>query len=179
MTENETTEIEIDPHLWLSKTEAADYAGVSIRSLERREAAGQLEKRILPRGGGVVYSKADLKAIKHGNPRPVILPGPGAPDPYANGAAAGVAIARAAAPRVEPLALIGAVELLADTIEKRGKAAPVKPWLTLEEAAEYSGLPIGWLRKQAIAGVPFVINVGTEKARRFRFCRVELERLGQ
>jgi len=54
-----------------------------------------------------------------------------------------------------------------------------KPWLTLDEAAEFSGLPRGWLLAQARRGeasVPSVmaINVGTEKQPRWRFNREAL-----
>ncbi|HEX4138341.1 MAG TPA: hypothetical protein VHY84_27270 [Bryobacteraceae bacterium] len=52
-----------------------------------------------------------------------------------------------------------------------------KPWLNLDEAAEFSGLPRGWLLARArlgAQGAVIAINVGTEKQPRWRFNREAL-----
>lgn len=57
-------------------------------------------------------------------------------------------------------------------------AFPVRrPWLTLDEASEYSGLPKRWLMEQALLGEKafvLAIDVGTEKQPRWRFSRRSL-----
>lgn len=55
-----------------------------------------------------------------------------------------------------------------------------KPWLTLAEAVEYSGLPKSWLLAQAregglLCGGQMAINVGTPKQPRWRFSREVLD----
>jgi hypothetical protein len=49
-----------------------------------------------------------------------------------------------------------------------------KPWLTLDEAVEYSGLPRGWLLSQAKAGAGFASDFGSGRRRSFRFHRDSL-----
>jgi hypothetical protein len=52
-----------------------------------------------------------------------------------------------------------------------------RPWLTLEEAAYFSGLPPGWLKRAAALGNVEAINVGSEKRVSWRFHRDSLRGL--
>lgn len=165
--------------LWLSKGEAAALLGVQTRQIERREAAGQLRKRMLPKEAGqtaarVVYSKADLLALKAGTPNDYRAPGREVSQKSDN--AASTAIAPAALVTGGPwLEALGA--LLA-----RVSPAPVvepRPWLTLDEAADYSGLPASWLLKSAQAGYVGAIDLGGRpRGGRWRFRRGDLARIG-
>jgi hypothetical protein len=49
-----------------------------------------------------------------------------------------------------------------------------RPWLTLAEASEWSGLPAAWLLAQARAGAPFALNVAHGSKAHWRFNREAL-----
>jgi hypothetical protein len=70
---------ETDDALWLSKPEAAQLLGTSVRNVERRAFSGYVRKRSLPRAPGettarVVYNRADLLALKLGRPNEYGVP---------------------------------------------------------------------------------------------------------
>jgi hypothetical protein len=176
---------EPDDALWLTKRDAATFLGVSTKQVERREAAGQLRKRTLPRAPGetsarVVYSRADLLALKAG-----------APNEYGTPLAAIMQGAPAQTARVsqnETHALATsrvdsfAAALFAHFEAGRLSAAPsvVRPWLTLDEAAAWSGLSRGYLLRRAREGAPFALDQsdgGTRAA--WRFSRAGLEGAGK
>ena len=171
----------IDPD-WLPKEEAAELLGVSIRQLENRTLKGEIRKKTLPRlpnerAARVMYSIEDLKAINAGSPnhygepaassvprasdlvavitgRPNHSGAPAAGDPFAGLAAHLAALAKAFPPPAE-----------------------AKPWLTLAEAAAYSGLPAAWLVAQAReGGKKWVVNVGQGTKAHWRFNREALAR---
>lgn len=156
-----------DDSLWLTKPDAAALLGVATRQIERREAAGQLRKRTLPRAPGetsarVVYSRADLLALKAG-----------APNEYAadNGtpttalAAAGV-----------PFDFVGA---FASALAALKPDAPApRPWLTLDEAAAASGLTARYL----LANVDYLqaLDLGAHtRGGRWRFRLDALANIGR
>jgi DNA-binding CsgD family transcriptional regulator len=73
-------------------------------------------------------------------------------------------------------------ELLERIYQKMGVAgrlATPKPWLTLEEAAEYSGLPLRWLRTKAAEGSIHAIDVGSGQRHIWRFNRDGLAEIGR
>lgn len=170
---------------WLSKQDAARLVGISIRQLERRESQGYIRKHVLPRRAQqktapVVYLREDCEALKEGRaqsygetvrssraktageplatlPAPDEASVPTALAPRAPQAAANAnwdafcrAVATAIAPREEP-----------------------KPYLTIREAAEYSGLPVAYLRRMAPNGGFGAVDVASEGAtkRAWRFRR--------
>lgn len=155
---------------WLPKAAAAALLGVSPRSLERHEAKGFIEKRVrrsgpLGRANAVEYSRADLEALKRG-----------APNVHARLEPEESSVARAAvespiAPRSASTALAVLHDSRVDSFDAalfahfeagRLSAPPApKPWLTLAEASEYSGLPVAWLRARAADGYGGAINVGS------------------
>jgi hypothetical protein len=182
---------------WLAKPEAAKLLGVQIRALERRCSQGYVEKRIQPRkpterAARVLYSRADILALKAGTPnvhaREVEKP------EYSPGEVVGAAgkppvskrldTAQSVSTALIPPGLRGAPASIVAFWEALYKAATTappapKPWLTLAEAVEYSGLPRGFLLAIAQGGGDFtrrappglVLNVGTEKQARWRFNR--------
>lgn len=52
---------------------------------------------------------------------------------------------------------------------------PERPWLTLEEASVYSGLPVSYLQKQIDDGCLAAIDVGVRPGGRFRVSRRDLD----
>jgi hypothetical protein len=166
--ENDT----VNPDAWLGKAEAADFLGVSVRQIEYRAARGEIRKREMPkarheRAARVVYSREDLDAIRQGEPKqygPVMTPS--APVPAA---VAALDISRPFSTASGVLALPAA---LIDALRERREPAPVlKPWLSLTDAAEYSGLPASFLLAQARQGAPWAINVGQGSKAHWRFNR--------
>lgn len=175
---------------WLPKRDAAAFLGISNRQLERRAYDGYIAKRFLERkptdrSQTVVYKVEDLRALKDGAPNvtPVVRAAPKRKrrkreqSPLALVPAAPASYDAAPAPHADSLAA-----LLAH-LGAGQPPAPVKPWLTLKEAAEYSGLPASYLialaRKAVYRpdGRPDVaINVGTDRRASWRFSREGLAR---
>jgi excisionase family DNA binding protein len=52
---------------------------------------------------------------------------------------------------------------------------PETPWLTLDEAAVYSGLPVSYLQKQIDDGCLAAIDVGVRPGGRYRVARRDLD----
>jgi hypothetical protein len=163
---------------WLGKADAAAYLGVGVRQIEKREARGQIEKRVEPRKSNqsastVLYARRDLDAIKHGVPNQYGVPVPDKPP------ARTLALATTQKQTMPAHVETGRPGLppvfLPDPLPR-----PVKPWLTLAEAAEYSGLPEAFLARLAKEGAKIAINVGAgKKNARWRFNREALGRIGE
>lgn len=170
---------------YVDVNEAAALLGVSTRQIMRRAKLGYIRKTTLPRGmaektARVLYSEPDIRAIKEGNPNHVA---PEKPKHKPTAAAAAIAPVLAAAITPQAEAWKALVAYL------KPPDANVKPWLTLAEASEFSGLPIAYLRKEARKslqltlfpekGEPrheFVVrNVGTLTREQFMFSRESLK----
>ena len=54
-------------------------------------------------------------------------------------------------------------------------AKPVRPWLTIDEAADYSGLPASVLRKMILAGQLKALDVGHRAGGIYRVRRADLD----
>jgi hypothetical protein len=162
---------EVD-EIWLPKDEAAALLKVGIRQLENRAADGQIRKATLPklpseRVARVVFSRADVLALLNGTPRT-----PGNREETREGkAAAHAQIAAQTAPEARGVVAIPAA--LIDALRERREPREVlKPWLTLSEAVQYSGLPASWLIAAARDGAPIAINTGKGRRREYwRFNR--------
>jgi hypothetical protein len=158
---------------WTHKEAGAELLGVSIRQLENLAALKRIRKQRLPRqtnerSARVLYSVEDIEAIKAGKPNVM----PETPEPSE---------ARAAAPAApEPRGFLAIPAALIDLLrERREQREPLKPWLTLDEAAEYSGLTRAWLLKEAEAGQGAIAirDMGRfARGGRWRFLRADLER---
>jgi hypothetical protein len=163
---------------WLSKADAAAFLRVSSRQIERRAAQGYVEARRLPRrpterSERVVYSRVDLEAIRDGKPNQHGIPDDSVDNSAKPTGAVEISpVQPAKAAALAHTAPPGAWETLAGAFAARfAPAAPVPPWLTLREAAEYSGLPASWLEREARAGNAFALNVGSAKRASWRFSR--------
>ncbi len=149
--------------VWPSKAEAAARLGVSARTVERYIDSGRLGSRQQHAPGRkpvVVVDPAGLNALLAESaavPASLVRSAPAAASPAASAA---------------PLAALA--ELLASRLAPPAPAAPLKPWLTLDEAAEYSGLPAPWLLAQARSGSLVAVNVGMGSQERWRFSRRRL-----
>jgi hypothetical protein len=172
--------IEDHSRAWLPKAEAAELLGVSLRQLERRHSEGVVAKRVLPKAKGetasrVVYSRADIEALKAGAPR---LPSQdGWPLLFGERRIAPTDGPQAA--NLQPSSanmVAGLAQVLESLRTTQAASAVSRPWLTLEEASGYSGLPATFLLRQARAGVPWAVNVGSDKSVRWRFNRDALAR---
>jgi hypothetical protein len=166
---------------WMTKEEALAALKFTERSLNRRVADGFIRKKPLPRQPGmkaapVAYMRQDVEAILAGKAaqHAVVMNPPRAvasAAPATMPAAVAVSEAQSEAFR----AFAEYLAHLTDQLEQLQPAAPPPaPWLTLAEAAEYSGLPKAWLRRAAEAGSVEVLNVGTEKQKIWRFHRDSL-----
>ncbi len=148
---------DVDPSQWVPKLEAAKIINLSVRQVEHLAAKGELRKRTLPkalseRAARVAYYRPDLEDILSGNRKNPAVP-----------------FAPAAAPPAGVLALPAA---LIDALRERREPAPApKPWLSLADAAEWSGLPASFLLAKARAGAAFAVNVGQGSRDFWRFNR--------
>lgn len=136
---------------WITKDEAARLLGVNPRQVQQRAAHGYIEKRVLPRlpterQGRVEYSRVDVDALKAGKPNmhatQVDDVGPLAPSGEGTRDLAlfhGAAPLRRSSGLGAPLEMIRGLAEIAAALQPPAPAAP-KAWLTLGEAAAYSGL---------------------------------------
>jgi hypothetical protein len=74
------------------------------------------------------------------------------------------------------LQLIRGAALQPVAIAPQAPAAP-RPWLTLDEAENYSGLPAGFLLEHIAAGKLPALNVGRRKGGQWRVARRDLDQL--
>ena len=158
----------------LTRAEACEQLGCSPRTLNRyvadgrivsyymRGASGQQEARFRPHEVAALKAELDVPAIRAVTPPAV------------------QALATVAAPAIREIGdSVGAA--LAKIADAMRPAATAKPWLTLDEAAAYSGLPKAFLLRVAVARqrpehVPIAVNVGSEARVSWRFNREELGR---
>jgi excisionase family DNA binding protein len=61
--------------------------------------------------------------------------------------------------------------------ESPDPAVPAVPWLTLRQAAAYTGLPVGALREWVLSGELAGRDVGQREGGRYRVCRADLDAL--
>ena len=116
--------------LWLTKAEAAMRLGVSERTIDTWAKERRVSTRVEPRAGrrpATTVDPADIERIFSEQHRGAVL----APE-----------TALPAAPST--IATIDALRQFAEALQR--PRAP-KPWMTLDEAAEYSGLPKRLLSK--------------------------------
>jgi len=170
---------------WVGKQTAAKFLKVSFRQLERRAQAGYIAKKFLPRkpsekAQAVVYKMEDLRALKDGTPNmsAVVMEAPRPPKPKKAAAepeAAPQSLAVTRSAEADPFEGLAAKLVALSTFA--AKYQP-KPWLTLAEAVEYSGLPAAFLLSRAHSKpVGFAVNVGQGTKAFWRFSREGLAKL--
>jgi hypothetical protein len=160
---------------WITKQQAAELLEVSERAIERRVADGFILKRYgdkLPgmKQGPVLFSRADVLALRDGDPNTHAVP---VQEPANGHQPTTKELAKTLATR-DPGA--NAWRDVAMFMCTRALTEP-KPWLTLQEAAEYSGLPLRWLRDRARDHSIDVINVGSGSRDVWRFSREGLSKV--
>lgn len=158
------------PSETMSKPEVCEYLGKSKRTVETFISKGRLGVGYFqgPNGKTAVFKRSEVEALKVDIDTPMYRAVP-AHDTVIPGSMALVPTP-AADSRVDSFA----AALFAHFEAGRLSAPVLKPWLTLKEAADYSGLPKRWLLKQARAGIYLEhgsLNVGTEKNPEWRFNR--------
>jgi excisionase family DNA binding protein len=151
---------------WPTKQQAADAIGVSTKLIEQlaKEKKLQAAKWKRPEGGPAiaVYHPADVDRLRQErNPdaAPFVLPAEAEPQ-------------KAVALRQQPPDVI---KLLAAAIasQKNGVRIPERLFLTIPEAADYSGLPQTELRRRMKAGTLPALKTGGG----WRIRRADLEQL--
>jgi excisionase family DNA binding protein len=164
---------------WLPKQEAAAAIGCSTKQIERFAQDKQIQaarwKR--PEGGPAiaVYHPGDVERLaKERNPdaEPFILPAA----PAVNGSHATIAV-RQSSPEEFMEALAKAIAGASQTSQTRlGVRLAERLYLTIDEAAEYTGLGLGYLRRQiAVGNLDLVKGAGRHGADVLR--RADLEKL--
>lgn len=158
---------ELDSSLFVTKEEAAKILKVQTRQVERLAQQGRIEKRYLPRkpnekAARVVYSRADIEAVAN-REEPEL-------DDSERALVARQAelakeeAARQLRERAEALMvsrnreMSDAIIRLADALASLRPLAPPSPFLTLDAAAEYSGLPRKLLRRFISRGLLYAVR---------------------
>jgi hypothetical protein len=159
----------------LDKREVIAILGKSKRTVETYIASGRLPcTYVNGRNGKQAYfDPADVARLKREIDNPV----------SSVAKVRTLAVERQQPAPPAPAALLPPPDYWADVARLVAALAPApvtppKPWLTLDEAAEFSGLPKSWLLAQARLDASgyaerciSAINVGTEKQVRWRFNR--------
>ena len=170
-----------DYSTWLTKQQAADAIGVSTKTIEKFADDKKLQqaewKR--PEGGPriVVYHPRDVERLrKERNPEapPFVLQA--ADEKPAAPASKAVAV-RQPNPEQFMQALAAAVGTASQNSQKRAEVSLAERlYLSLAEAAEYTGLGVGYLRRQIAEGkLALVKGAGPHGADVLR--RADLEKL--
>jgi predicted DNA-binding transcriptional regulator AlpA len=156
----------------LTKREVCALLGKSPRTIDTYMRDGRLPAVYVkgPNGNETRFDPDDVHRLKRDLETPT-------PKPVTGGALSAVpAIAASLARPDGAIALQPIVAQIADALRPREP----KPWLTLAEAAEFSGLPKSWLLREARAGSPLARNVSggvdAMAAAAYRFSREALAR---
>ena len=150
---------------WVSLDEAATRTGISIRTLQRKIAAGEIRKSERPipsRKPLTILHPADIERLSERVLTPVPVP---RKEPRPNLAQALVTLASTMSSRHDATGGNGAVP-----IEK-------KIYLTLPEAVSYSGLPDKYIRRLITSKRLKVIDRNYHKTGGYKIKRSSLERL--
>jgi hypothetical protein len=157
--------------LWITKKEGARLLHVSLRQIERQMAASRIRahrETRLPheKTAPVLISRDDVFALRVGKP-----------NYYPSGEIAAKP-ANLDASKAQTIVNAGAVldKLVAALALPR--PAPLKPWLSIPEAAAFSGLPADFLRARApeLERRGEAVNVAAGSRAHWRILRSSLER---
>jgi len=160
---------------WIDSEKACKILGLKLRAFQRKVQSGFVRRQILPPSADhnrqqALYSLEDVMNLKESKD---------------NGASFAVAHTSAPLAAIAPTTAIAlrdlqqtALQALARSVQQETKP-PDKPWLTLKEAADYSGLPEHWLRrrcKESALGFekPLGINVASLKRPKWMIKRTDL-----
>lgn len=170
-----------DHSTWLTKQQAADAIGVSTKTVEKFADDGKLQKSEWkrPEGGPaiVVYHPRDVERLrKERNPDAQAFVLPTADEKPASDTSKAVAM-RQPSPEQFMQALAAAVGATSQNSQKRTEVRLAERlYLTVWEAAEYTGLGVGYLRGRIAEGrLELVKGAGPRGADVIR--RSDLEKL--
>lgn len=162
----------------MSKREVCAFVGKSKRTIDSYIATGRLKVGYFhgPNGKTGIFRREDVEALKRDLETPTyrppvmrVLPAP--PESSDAGfavAGRGETAVGAHIPQASALQHFLAEVLRTHPVNR------IRPWLTLAEAVEYSGLPASYLLAQARAGKARAINVGSGIREFWRFHRASL-----
>lgn len=174
----------------MTKKEVIEYLGKSARTIETLVRAGRLPVKYFNGSNGkqASFERADVDRLKADIAVPMVR----ATASYAPAPAVAPVVSPAVsndtglvpfgsdAPAAVALAQSIAVALRDGLRGESPRGDEPKPWLTLDEAAAWSGLPKSWLLAQARAdslmSSVVIINVGTRERPRWRFNREALKK---
>jgi len=131
-----------DVSKWPTEYQAADAIGVSVRTLQRYAEAGKIEIRPRPRQGKKPENVCNPRDVDRLLPAAHVMPAD-EPEPPAKPTEAMVR-----ANGKPTFDVLGALIALVTQQQKLLAAPEPKPWLTLDEAAEASGLTAAFIRRQ-------------------------------
>ena len=160
----------------MTKQQAAYCLAVSTKQIERwtREKRLQAKKWKRPEGGPAiaVYHPDDVERIAHDrNPdaEPFLLP---AAEKPTNGTHA-IAVRQPSAEQ-----FLQALSAAISGMSQTSQTGPARLWLTLREAADYSGLPAATLLEFLLSGRLPALDVGRRRrGGRWRIRQVDLRKL--
>jgi hypothetical protein len=164
----------------MSKKEACEFLGKSPRTVADYMATGKLAVRYVNGRNGrqAVFAREDVERLKRDFDTPDVRAVAAAPP---DGSGTVLSLATRPAPNVDSLAALFA--------RLAPPAAATRPWLTLDEASAFSGLPKSFLLATArdpqsgagdyVATCVVALNVGSEKRVSWRFSRAALEGAGR
>lgn len=152
--------VPVDTETWLTKKEAADTLNIGEKTIERYVAKGKIQqswRKVEGRRPIAVYNPTDIEKLKPEHFRAEFVE----IEPETK------AVAKAAPP---PLAARNGAEMFQFLAAAMGSAQTValkeKLFLTVEEAAAYSGLPQAYLRRLIAEEKLAVIRSGKSFIRR-------------
>jgi excisionase family DNA binding protein len=156
-----------DYSTWPNKQQAADTIGVSPKQIERLARSGELQQAMWKRPSGgqpiVVYAPDDVgKLARARQPTPFVL----APADAKNG--------MALTARANGSALLQSILETVQTASQTRSELSQALFLTIPEAAQYTGLTQAYIRRQCQSGGLLAIKDGGWKIHRAR-----LDALGQ
>jgi len=139
---------------YLNKAVASKRSGLSVRRLLELANRGAIRKQLVrdPKNGNrslAVFHSADIDRLKHGE------------RPSAELQISGPLRPIAALPHSDSASVI----------------SPTRPWLTVAEAGEYSGLPSSFITRLVEAGKLPGLDVGVRPGGRWRVARRDLDAL--
>jgi len=139
---------------YLNKAIASKRAGLSVRRLLELASRGVIRKKLItdPKNGNralAVFAASDIERLKHRERSSTELQISGPVRPIA------------ALPHSDSASVI----------------SPTRPWLTVAEAGEYSGLPSSFITRLVEAGKLPGLDVGVRPGGRWRVAKRDLDAL--
>ena len=168
----------------MTKREACEYLGKSKRTVETFVSKGRLGVAYVdgPNGKTAAFRRSEVEALKREIDTPTYRATPevatSRPARFADGSTVTMRpalVEASSGSSSDTLAMV--TTALARAVQAAAADAPApKPWLTLAEAVEYSGLPASYLVRRAREGWTAAIDVGTGDKAFWRFNREGLTR---